>query len=113
MQVELNAISGNSDSTFSIPKGQWESILNIKPILTTYLKDGTYSSRYTDLDGGIVRTVLGQWKVKNDSLFLTEENSTTAYFFTWQNDRGSFKAFLDWDGDGAADDLYTGIQIKQ
>lgn len=113
MQVELNALGGNSDSTFSIPRGQWESTLDIKPILTTYLEDGNYSSRYTDLDGGLVRTVLGQWEIKGDSLYLTEENNTTAYFFNWKDGQGTFKAFLDWDGDGLSDDLYTGIQTKR
>lgn len=113
MQVDLNALEGNSDSTFSIPMGQWESVLDIKPILTTYLEDGSYSSRYTGLDGGLVRTVQGQWEVVGDSLYLTEENSTTAYFFNWQNGQGSFKAFLDWDGDGLSDDLYTGVQTKR
>lgn len=113
MQVELNALGGKSDSTFSISSGQWESVLNIKPILTTYTVDGGYSSRYTDLDGRVVRSTLGQWTLIGDSLFLTEEGNTTAYFFLWLEGRGSFKGFLDWDGDGQSDDLYTGIQIKQ
>lgn len=113
MQVKIDALDGNVDSVFNIPKGQWEAVLKIKPILTTYLEDGNYNSEYINLDGSPLQTSTGQWRVEGDSLYLTEQGQTTAYFFEWQEGRATFKGYLDWDNDGASDDLYVGVQVKK
>lgn len=104
---------GNPDEqVFEVPKGKWEEILLIQPILTSYTSDGEYSSVYKDLEGKVVNTSKGYWGVKGDSLYLTENENRTAYHFNWMQGRAEFKGYLDWDSDGVADDLYTGVQIK-
>ncbi len=113
MMVELDAKSGRIDSIFSVPAGEWEAILNIKPIETNYSREGTYSSDYISLEGEKLQTANGNWKLKGDTLYLTEDNKTTAYHFRWIEGKAIFRAFLDWDNDGMTDDLYTGIQIKK
>lgn len=113
IKVELDALNGDVDSVFNVPKGQWEAILKIKPILTTYTQNGKYSSEYVELNGEPLQTSNGEWEVKGDSLYLTERGQTTAYFFDWQEGKASFSGYLDWDNDGLKDDLYYGVQIKK
>jgi hypothetical protein len=111
MKVFIN--HGTADEqVFDVPKGEWEEILRIQPILTTYTTEGIYSSVYKDLEGEVINTSNGFWDVKGDSLFLIENEITTSYQFNWMEGRAEFKGYLDWDSDGVADDLYTGVQIK-
>ncbi len=113
MMVELDAKSGKIDSVFNVPVGEWESILEIKPIETTYDSDGGYASEYFGLTGEKMQTSEGQWSLAGDSLYLTEGGKTTGYHFRWLEGKAIFRGYLDWDNDGLADDLYTGIQIKR
>lgn len=113
MSVQLGASDGEVDSLFSVPKGQWESVLGIKPILTTYAEDGSYTSEYISLEGELLQSKAGQWSLEGDTLFLTEDGQTTAYFFDWREGKAGFIGYLDWDNDGKANDLYEGIQIKK
>ncbi len=112
MSVKIDALDGSVDSLFSVPKGQWEAILGIKPIRTTYALEGKYTSEYISLAGELLQSKEGQWELKGDSLFLTEDNQTTAYFFDWREGKAAFIGYLDWDNDGHADDLYEGVQLK-
>ena len=113
LTVKLNAKSGYGDSSFVVPPGKWEEILEIKPILTTYLKNGTYHSQYENLKGQAIRESKGTWEVKGDTLYLTEEGITASYHFEWLDGKAKFTGYLDWDQDGVADDLYEGIQVKK
>jgi len=113
MAVKINALDGTVDSIFSVPAGQWEAILGIKPILTTYTEDGKFNSDYISLEGEVLQSKTGEWELKGDSLFLTEDGQTTAYFFDWREGKAGFIGYLDWDNDGHPDDLYEGIQIKK
>ena len=90
-----------------------KKILGIQPILTTYTPDGKYTSVYTDLEDVVAFETLGTWKIKDDSLYLTENNVTTTYKFEWMDGKAAFTGFLDWDEDGLPDDLYSGIQVKK
>jgi len=101
------------ETAFKVPIGSWEEILGIKPILTTYTSDGNYTSVYTDLSGEVSMETFGTWEVKGDSIYLTENDITTAYKFVWMDGKAEFTGFLDWDEDGLLDDLYSGIQIKK
>ncbi|MGW8122222.1 hypothetical protein ACV07N_06135 [Roseivirga echinicomitans] len=101
------------ETVLKVPIGSWEEILGIKPILTTYDIDGSYTAIYTDLSGEVSMETYGTWEVKGDSIYLTENGLTTAYKFVWMDGKGEFTAFLDWDSDGLPDDLYSGIQVKK
>lgn len=112
LEVKLNYPNGG-DSTFSVPAGHWEETLQIKPINTTYYKNGTFTSEYVALDGSPIQTTEGTWVVKGDSLYLTQDGVTGAYYFEWMDGKAAFTGLLDWDSDGNADDLYSGVQIKR
>lgn len=101
------------DSVFKVPAGQWEAVLKIKPIETTYKSDHTYSSNYFALNDSLMFTNKGTWALEGDSLALTTEGVTTKYLFTFKDGVGTFEGMLDWDQDGAANELYKGTQIKQ
>ena len=113
LRVDIDALDGTPDSIFSVPAGQWEEILQIQPIRTTYKADGTYESVYTELDGTLLQKTSGQWALKGDSLFLTSQGLTTSYYFEGKDGKGLFEGFLDWDTDGKSDDFYSGVQIKK
>ncbi len=113
LRVDIDALDGQIDSVFLVPAGRWEEILQIKPILTTYKPDGTYESVYSRLDGSLLQKSSGEWVMRGDSLFLTSLGETTGYHFEWQNGRGLFEGYLDWDTDGNSDDFYSGVQIKK
>ncbi len=113
IRVDINALEGEADSVFSVPAGQWENMLQIQPIVTTYKSDGTYESVYTDLEGEFLQKSNGEWELEGDSLYLTLQGQTTGYYFEWREGKGLFEGYLDWDIDGNTDDFYSGIQIKR
>ena len=102
----------DKDSVFEVPEGRWEEKLQIKPIITTYAEDGTYSSKYYNLADSLLLTTSGTWSLMQDSLYLTAEGKTKAYRFLKQGDIAVFTAQLDWDQDGLANELYSGRQKK-
>lgn len=113
VRVDIDALDGQIDSVFSVPAGKWEEILQIKPINTTYKPDGTFESIYYNLDGSVLQKTSGRWELKKDSLYFTEQGQTTGYLFQWQEGKGLFEGYLDWDTDGQEDDFYSGVQIKK
>ncbi len=100
------------DSVYVVAEGNWEDMLNIKPIKTTYTADSTYTSEYYDLDGALVFTSSGTWHFKNDSLFLESEGIITPYEFSLEENVGRFVGILDWNQDGEARERYDGKQEK-
>ena len=114
LKVEQQTYKGSdSSSVFEVPKGKWEEILKIQPIRTTYTKDGNYRSEYWSLTDTLVRVSEGLWQVEGDSLVLIEGGVSSAYKTEIEDGVAKFTGYLDWDQDGAADDLYIGVQKKQ
>lgn len=113
LSVQTNTAQGRDTTTYlSIENGGWEEALNIKPIVTTYLADGTFKSEYFGLDGKPVGTEEGTWKIRNDSLVLKSGGYDNVYKVTFEGKQARFVSYLDWDQDGEADDLYDGWQKK-
>lgn len=113
LNVQTNTAQGQ-DTTINmmIENGQWEEILGIKPIITTYLADGTFKSEYFGLDGEPVGTEEGKWRIRNDSLVLKSGGYDSVYKVIFEDEQARFISYLDWDQDGEADDLYDGWQKK-
>ncbi|MCV9388318.1 hypothetical protein [Reichenbachiella ulvae] len=101
-----------NDSLLQANEGEWEEVLKIKPIETTFNSDSTFASQYFTLDGQNFNTTLGKWWIENDSLVMESENGITKYDYRIQGNRVRFRATLDWDGDGEVDDSYDGVQVR-
>lgn len=108
MEIKL----GRIDSVISVPEGQWETILQMKPIVTDFKSNGSYESKYTSLADTILFTDSGKWEMKQDSLYMTSGGNTTSYKFEYTNHVGTFTGYLDWDNDNLNNDLYIGRQKK-
>lgn len=105
---------GQQDSVLVIKEGDWNNVLQMAPIRTTYNINGTYISRYYNLSDSLVFESAGTWHFLGDSLYMLADETTTTYHLEWlDNDRARFVARLDWDGDGSSDDEYEGVQQKQ
>lgn len=113
LKVSLNHHKvGDSAYQFEVPIGQWEAMLNIKPILTDFRDDGSYRSEYRTLEDSLIREIEGKWQFEQDSLILIEAGTATLYHVEMMDTLVIFTGWLDWDQDGEADDLYTGRQSK-
>ena len=100
------------DSVLEVAEGQWEEVLKIQPIRTTFKEDGTYTSEYRSLEDQIMTTATGTWSVSGDELTMEERGVNTTYKFSIDGDIVTFSGQLDWDSDGEADDLYFGTQKR-
>ncbi len=112
--IQHSMANGSVDSTLIIKNGEWDSILQMKPIRTTFISNGTYVSRYYNLSDSLIFEAEGNWHFIGDSLHLVSEEGSNSYLFEMLDDRQArFVSKLDWDNDGLSDDLYDGIQRKQ
>lgn len=102
---------GKEDSILLVKEGQWEQTLKIKPILTTFNQDSSFSSEYFTLEGQNFNTTYGKWWIRNDSLVMLSEYGETTYHCNISNNQIRFISKLDWDSDGTLDN-YDGIQSK-
>lgn len=100
------------DSILEAKEGEWEKVLKMKPILSEFYEDGTFTAKYSNLQEEIIKIDSGQWHVRNDSLVIITDGRETAYHFTIINDRIVYKSKLDWDGDGKSNDVYDAVQIR-
>lgn len=113
LKVKVNTIQNQDSTSWLIARrGQWEEVLKIKPIETTYSSDGSFQSVYTSLDNQSLGTEKGRWRLKGDSLILSSDNYNHSYKLEWVENELRFTAWLDWDQDGKKDDLYSGLQMK-
>ncbi len=110
--LSMNITYREKDSVFAVPEGQWEEILRIKPIVTTYSSDYKYLSQYYSLEDSLLFSTQGTWELLADTLFLTTNGATTGYHFSLDGNVGEFNGILDWDEDGQANEQYTGRQVK-
>ena len=116
--IDLTVIiqtQNNEDTsvTYKVEPGEWEQILQIRPILTEYYEDGSYRSEYRNLNDSLIRVAQGYWEMVGDSLQLMEEQVATRYYLRILGDTATFTGYLDWDQDGKRDDLYQGRQLRQ
>lgn len=102
----------DSTSVMKVDESNWEEELNIKPIITEFRADSTYTSTYRNLNDSIVGTTKGKWYVKGDSITMIEYGNPNSYYMELAGDTASFTGYLDWDGDGKSDDYYVGVQKR-
>lgn len=116
IDVTMKTVNGSdSTGTFLANQDNWVDKLGIQPIRTFYNRDGSYVSKYYAPNDSLIRENSGNWKIKNDSLYLYQTNPDSMTYvskFSMQNDTARFEMTLDWDQDGSKDDYYIGIQKK-
>lgn len=105
-------LGDGSDSAMVIADGEWEQVLKIKPIVSVFAEDGTFTSTYYDLNGNQLGQESGKWFVRNDSLVMDSDAYNSAYKVTFDGAKARFVSYIDWDQDGKPDDLYDGWQKK-
>ncbi len=108
----LSLIVRMPDSTVSVREGQWEAVLGIKPIRTTFNENGTFISEYRTLEDSVFMTSNGSWEIEGDTLSMVERGTENKYFYAIDNDTVTFRGYLDWDQDGLANDHYAGKQFR-
>lgn len=113
LSVKMNTFENQDSINWLIARrGQWEEVLKIKPIETTYFSDGTFESVYYGLDHQNLGTEKGNWDLDGDTLTLSSPQYSNSYKLELNNNELRFVSWLDWDQDGQKDDLYDGWQIK-
>lgn len=108
----LSLIVRMPDSTVNVPEGQWEAVLGIKPIRTTFNENGTFVSEYRTLEDSVFMTSNGSWEIEGDTLSMVERGTENKYFYSLDGDTVTFRGYLDWDQDGLPNDHYAGKQVR-
>ena len=108
LQVAVNA---DSAYNFTVGSGKWESTLGRKPFKTHFKANNTYQIDYPDLNDSITETRRGIWNLFGDTLLLIENVSTYDYLITIKKDHIQYRSKVDWDNDGAIDDIEDKINF--
>lgn len=113
MRVWVNSYN-NSDTSFivDIDEDNWELKMSIKPIVTTIYDDGTYISEFRNSLDQVTYKPEGTWMVDGDSLIMEDHQAVYRYQIFIDGDIAEFRSMIDWDHDGKADDVYSGVQRK-
>lgn len=114
LDIIIRSVQNQEDSTgtFIVSVGSWEEMMEIKPIITAFEPDSSYSSSYFALDGSFIMNREGKWWTSGDSLYMTDGKTIFSYKVTVDSGKMHFESLLDWDQDGKHDDLYKSIQVK-
>lgn len=113
IDVKMNSYKGLAeDSLLQVKPDQWEKILKIKPIITVFNPDGSFTSDYVNPNDSLVFQSTGKWIISGDSLTMIEYEVPNSYLLEFEGDKAKFSAVLDWDEDGVKDDEYNGVQQK-
>lgn len=115
IKVTMNQLDSIANpDVYEVDTTNWEKELQIKPIITTFNADSTYTSVYRALNDSVLGVLKGRWGVIEDTLLmLPQQNSQPSKYFTKiDGNQAEFTTLLDWDSDGEEDDLYIGIQEK-
>lgn len=114
LEVEINSFGGtDKDSTVLATKEDWEKVMKIKPIQTTFKNDSSWVSNYYNINGNLIFTSSGKWWTNDELLFmqtLEPKKEIIQYKYRVEGNTSFFIANVDWDSDGIPDDLYMGEQ---
>lgn len=115
LDVELRTYLGKDTTSYiHVNQQNWLETMKMAPIRTRLKRDGTFSSEYRTVSDSLFYFAEGNWDVEKDSLFMVfkPKMRKVAYHVQMDGETATFTSLLDWDQDGAADDLYQGIQRK-
>jgi hypothetical protein len=115
LEVELRTYLGkDTTSHIHVTAQNWLETMKMAPIRTRLKRDGTFSSEYRTVTDSLFYFAEGNWEVKKDSLLMVfkPKMRKVSYHVEIKGQTATFTGILDWDQDGAADDLYMGTQRK-
>jgi hypothetical protein len=112
--VTINSTDNQVDSTttFEIKESEWITRMGVKPVKTAYQPDNKYRQSFSAVNDSLLSENKGLWNVFGDTLVMIEPSATYQYEVGIANGLATFKALLDWDGDGEEDDEYVGVHRK-
>ena len=113
IKVSLTTVDSTEvDSLFEVSEEYWVQKFSIKPVTTIFQPDNKFRQEFRNSQDSMLNEVKGIWNVFGDTLMLIEPNATYTYLVDVSKGLITFNATLDWDGDGATDDLYQGVHRK-
>lgn len=114
VSVTVNSVNNQADSIeiFEIKESDWTSRMGVKPVKTAYQPDNKFRQSFFALNDSLVSVNRGIWNIIGDTLIMIEPNATYQYEVDLADGLATFKALLDWDGDGLEDDEYIGVHRK-
>lgn len=111
INVAVNSADGlDSFRSEYLTQAIWEKDFNMQPPIFIFQPDQKYKTIHKNLAGQILNEARGIWNTFGDTLMLIEADVTYQYIVKSGKGKAAFRTFLDWDGDGEADDEYQSIQ---
>lgn len=112
LHVEITGAAGTPlDRVVDVREESWKETFHRTPLRTEYFPNHTLQWSYYDNDTLKVGPMVA-WEMKGDSMFQTDTsitNNNFRYKVIYHNDSLlEFRTRVDWDFDGASDDLYYG-----
>ena len=78
----------------------------------TIFSEHNYTLIMRNMGDTIVQQHRGVWTLKDDSLMMIEPGTKYIYHLGWKKNSLYLNARIDWDGDGAQDDMYEAVLKK-
>jgi hypothetical protein len=110
LRVKVNSANGQDSSyVFEVKEEQWVRRYGVQPVKTVYQPDNKYRQEYYGINDSLINQARGIWNVFGDTLMMIAPNETSQYIVSIGEGRSEFRALVDWDEDGVADDEYLRV----
>lgn len=118
LKLEMKTYQNKEGSkTFEVKEGDWETKMNIRPIVTFYKENGIYISEHRNLRDSLIFRPAGKWKIFGSVLQLQDTFPELGPLYTYtlsiKNNIAELRGTEDCDGDEKADDDYFGRLRKK
>ena len=111
LTIRIHSAYGIEDSTLQIQanRSNWAEKMGLRPIITTFRADNTYSATYLEVDGTLRSESSGYFElISQDSLIIRRMKpsvETLRHAWIQKNDSiFGFSSVVDYDRDGQVDD---------
>lgn len=107
------ALNGEPSWTLEASESDFPETLGIFANYGEYRMDSSYTETYLAAKDSVMASSEGRWWVAQDSFYQqTSEGKVFSYAVELKGDTATFRGWLDWDGDGQADDRYEGQALR-
>lgn len=110
---DIKITLASPDEVVDVASTELMEKLNLTANVGEYHADSTFSDVYYGEGGKELGKSTGRWYIKRDSFYVIQEGGQSiAYHLEMKGDTGTFSGFVDWDADGAQDDLVESRAIR-